>query len=149
MPTSCRQASLDDLDQIYALEGAVMPNPWGRAALEEAILSPNAYFILATEEGQDIVQGYAIAYMTAFDGELPDIVVAPDCRRQGLGRLLMEEITGEFKRRDLETLFLEVRQSNLPARGLYESLGFVSYHTRKNFYTNPTEDGICMRLDFK
>lgn len=152
MPINYRRAVTEDLDQIYVLEQAVMPNPWSLESLREAVESPNSIVLVATaEKSKDNYEtaGFAIAYLTAFDGELPDIVVSPEYRRQGIGKGLLGCIIKEFESRGLETLFLEVRQSNAAAKGLYGSLGFKEYHTRKNFYTNPVEDGVCMRLDFE
>ena len=54
-----------------------------------------------------------------------DLAVNPDCRGQGIGRLLLQHV--EQKARDLDCcrLTLEVQQNNTPAQGLYLSFGFV------------------------
>lgn len=44
----------------------------------------------------------------------------------------------------VENFTLEVRESNLPAIRLYESLGFVTEGIRKNFYRNPNENALIM-----
>jgi ribosomal-protein-alanine N-acetyltransferase len=46
----------------------------------------------------------------------------------------------------VKQIFLEVRQSNLPARQLYEKCGFQSVGVRKNFYRFPQEDALVLRL---
>ena len=47
-----------------------------------------------------------------------------------------------------QTMFLEVRPSNLPARSLYDSLGFNEFSIRKGYYPgeNGREDAILMGL---
>ena len=58
-----------------------------------------------------------------------------------------------LKKRDIKTLFLEVRKGNFAAIALYLSLGFEEISIRKNYYTKNSnqlslkEDGIIMRLE--
>ena len=40
---------------------------------------------------------------------------------------------------------MEVRESNLPAIRLYESLSFTQIGIRKAYYDNPKENAIIMR----
>jgi ribosomal-protein-alanine N-acetyltransferase len=42
--------------------------------------------------------------------------------------------------------FLEVRESNEPARTLYQAMGFQQVGTREAYYHNPNETGIVMRI---
>ena len=51
--------------------------------------------------------------------------------------------------KNIDTLFLEVRESNAPARGLYTKMGFEEIGKRKYFYSNPVEDAICMRKEYQ
>ena len=46
-------------------------------------------------------------------------------QRQGIGRALLTELEAELARRGASSLYLEVRESNTPARRLYEHNGFV------------------------
>lgn len=48
------------------------------------------------------------------------------------------------KLRGVENFTLEVRESNLPAVRLYESLGFTVEGIRKNFYRDPAENALIM-----
>ncbi|MDR2809995.1 MAG: GNAT family N-acetyltransferase [Tannerellaceae bacterium] len=66
-----------------------------------------------------------------------DVIVHPEYRGKGIGRLLMNGIIGEATRRGASRITLEVRQDNLVAQGLYQSLGFEEtspsmYYWRKN-----------------
>ncbi|WP_019913137.1 GNAT family N-acetyltransferase [Paenibacillus sp. HW567] len=58
------------------------------------------------------------------------VYVHPDARKQGLGRLLMLELISRAKvMPGLEILTLTLTSTNLPAKKLYESLGFICYGT--------------------
>jgi ribosomal-protein-alanine N-acetyltransferase len=67
--------------------------------------------------------------------------VAPDRRRAGIAILLLQR---EFRQKAV--FLLEVRESNAAARALYERLGFVEISRRKDYYDNPAETAIVMRM---
>ena len=93
------------------------------------------------------VAGFCVFYLTPPEAELPDVVISEEYRGNGLGRQLLSNAFTELRSRDVETVFLEVRVSNTPARTLYDHLGFEEIGVRKYFYTDPVEDAICMRID--
>ncbi|MGQ9897300.1 MAG: GNAT family N-acetyltransferase [Acidobacteriota bacterium] len=77
---------------------------------------------------------------------IANIAVYPEVRRRGLGRRLLEEALYTGRLYGATTAFLEVRRSNHGAQSLYASLGFVTTAHKRNFYTDPLEDGLLMEL---
>lgn len=73
--------------------------------------------------------------------EILNLAVAPGFRHRGIGKLLLRT---ELKRKAV--FFLEVRRSNIPAQNLYRLLGFKKIGERPDFYSNPTETAIVMRM---
>ena len=65
-------------------------------------------------------------------------------RGKGYGRLLLEEFLRIGKKEGVGKVFLEVREGNLPGRGLYEALGFQIFGRRKDYYRDPIEDALLM-----
>ena len=90
------------------------------------------------------VVGYAGLFLTPDGGEITGLAVLPDHRARGLGRALLQTLIDEAERLGLPALRLEVRESNLPARRLYESLGFLVDGRRRRYYRRPAEDAILM-----
>ena len=74
--------------------------------------------------------------------EILNVAVHPDMRRSGIATELVRSGT----RRWPGTHFLEVRESNSPARKLYRNLGFEEVGIRQEYYDNPTEAAIVMRI---
>ena len=73
--------------------------------------------------------------------EILNLAVDPRYRREGIATML---IRLEFSKKAI--FLLEVRESNLAARTLYERLGFVEISRRPEYYNNPTETAIVMRM---
>ena len=143
---SYRLACPQDIEDICTIEAANMPVPWDPASVAEAVTGASSFCYVA--EIKDHIVGFAFLYTTLFDAELPDIVVDEPYRGQGVGKELMQQLISAVHQKKLEAIFLEVRVSNQPALALYQNLGFYEYHRRKDFYKNPVEDAICMKLDF-
>lgn len=83
----------------------------------------------------------------AFDScDLLSIAVSHEYRKQGIGRVMLRRLIGGAKRRGMEQMFLEVRQSNEPAKKLYTSEGFQEVGIRKKYYPDG-ENAIVMVKD--
>ncbi len=96
---------------------------------------------VAVAEGK--VCGFIVTRRTAPDeSEVLNLAVDPACRRLGIGRELMQHAIGRLP----GEIFLEVRESNLTARALYLKLGFEEAGLRQEYYQNPPEPAIVMRL---
>ncbi|MCX6624861.1 MAG: ribosomal protein S18-alanine N-acetyltransferase, partial [Acidobacteria bacterium] len=89
------------------------------------------------------VHGFIVTRKAAADeSEVLNLAIDPEQRRLGIASELMRHA---MKRLPGE-MFLEVRESNLPARNLYRKLGFEEAGLRKNYYQNPPESAIVMKL---
>ena len=77
------------------------------------------------------------------EAEITNIAVAGSHRRRGIGGMLLEAIIGT----GAERVLLDVRASNMAARGLYEKYGFRVDGIRRGFYAKPREDAVLMSRD--
>jgi len=75
-----------------------------------------------------------------------NITIRPESQGNGFGHGLLEHLMQQAKVRDAEVTFLEVRESNLNAAGLYESFGFNEIGRRRNYYpaVGGREDALVM-----
>jgi ribosomal protein S18 acetylase RimI-like enzyme len=136
-----RPAHPDDMDFLRRLyrsfrTGEVAPLPWPEAAkeafLDDQFRLQHAHFTTVFAGADFLVveqAGEAVGrlYLQRDDqGVLVvDIGLLPQARRQGLGRVLMEWVLREAAQARAPRVWLHVLSSNLPARRLYERLGFV------------------------
>jgi [ribosomal protein S18]-alanine N-acetyltransferase len=122
----------------------VFSDPWSTQDFRDCVTF--ALFLVAEGEGERIV-GYVVALDAADEGEILNLAVAPTGRRHGLGRALVEHVLEALRARGIRHVYLEVRESNAPARALYAGQGFREVGRRKQYYRRPVEDAIVLRLD--
>ena len=84
-----------------------------------------------------LLAGGGVGYFTTGAGRR-------DGRCQGVASSLLQALEARGRARNLTFLTLEARQSNAPARALYEKLGYVQAGLRRNYYENPREDAVIM-----
>lgn len=89
--------------------------------------------------------GYIVARRALDEGEILNLVVALPMRRRGVGRALVRRALATFAAADVAAVFLEVRESNLPAQRLYEAFGFQEVGRRPRYYQRPVEDAVVLR----
>jgi ribosomal-protein-alanine N-acetyltransferase len=102
------------------------------------------------EQGQSAKAGFAVATALCIPGtpaecEVEFVLVPPETRRQGIGRMLVHTILAWARNLGASEMRLEVRESNAPALRLYEACGFVVAGRRPGYYADPAEDAVLMR----
>lgn len=111
--------------------------------LHEELDRPWARVRVARKDGA--VVGFSLVWHVVDEVHLLNIVVAPEARRAGVGRALMDDLLSYAVGHAVVKVFLEVRVSNAPAIALYESLGFARTSIRAKYYSDG-EDAIDMHL---
>jgi ribosomal-protein-alanine N-acetyltransferase len=144
-----RPATIADVPALMAIETRAVTAAHWSAAQYEALFSSGAAFriVLVTEEA-GAIQGFFIARAVDREWEIENIAVAEDYRRCHLGSDLLAAFLDLASSHGATAVFLEVRESNAPARRLYEKCAFVESGRRPNYYHDPNEAAITYRLDY-
>jgi ribosomal-protein-alanine N-acetyltransferase len=138
-----RSIERHDLDAIDEIERASYPTPWSRAMFVAELQKPSSLALGAYRETGELA-GYLVVSRYVDAWHVMNVAVAPEFRRRGIGRALLErlfEVTGGDSRRGYT---LEVRVSNADAIRLYERLGFEARGIRRGYYTDNREDALIM-----
>ena len=130
----------EDVPFVSKIEEESFSMPWKPKDFLEMISLDYAYYITAKDDGE-VIGCCGIRNMCG-DGEITNVVIRADRRGEGIGEKMLEFLMEESRSRGVVNYTLEVRAGNKPAIALYEKLGFVCEGVRKNFYENPTEDGL-------
>ena len=133
----------EQLEQIEEIEKACFSMPWTLEQLKSQLKDSQHEFIASLDD-EGRVLGYVGMMYVLDEGYISNVAVAPEARRQGIGRDLIKELMARAAVLGLTFVTLEVRCSNAAAIALYEKQGFVPVGKRKNYYDFPREDAILM-----
>jgi ribosomal-protein-alanine N-acetyltransferase len=145
MPVTIRSAVLNDVPALLAIEQeAASAAHWTRE--QYAGLVESGIVLLAEEAGN--ISGFVCAKAVAGDWEIENMVVAKQGRRRGIGSGLLDELLRRVRNQAGAAVWLEVRESNQPARRLYEKHGFRETGCRRRYYGDPVEDAVVYDFRF-
>ena len=124
--------------EFAAIEKLCFTDYWSEESFRSCFSSQYIKVIGALDEGKLI--GYAITQSIEGEGEILNLCVLPEYRRQGTAKAMLEA-SGVFEN---DRVFLEVRAGNEPAKALYKALGFRKIAVREKYYLPEKEDAVVM-----
>lgn len=140
-----RRAGEADLAVVTRIEQGSFADPWSEHDFRSVLGFMQGIFLVSVEQATEKISGYAIAICVVDEAEILNLAVDRDYRGSGLGGCLLDALLEEAEGRGVVTTFLEVRESNVAARKLYESRGFEEISRRRKYYRNPAEDALVLR----
>jgi ribosomal-protein-alanine N-acetyltransferase len=146
-----RPALAADLPAVVALERAAHKYPWSEDLLRRELSHEWSTVLLAFErerpDGQPAVERVAahiIFWLVHDEIHILNVATAPEHRRRGYGRTLMQEAEARGKAKGAVLSTLEVRKSNEAALALYRSLGYRQVGMRPRYYVDDDEDALVL-----
>lgn len=134
----------EHLSAVAEVERECFSTPWSENALRILTEEPHVGFVL---ERDGRILGYGGMQCVFDEGQITDIAVLPAYRRQGIAAAILTALISHAKEVGLRVIYLEVRESNIPALSLYKDrFGFEVIGIRKNFYAHPRENAYNMQL---
>ena len=140
-----RLASKEDFDEVQKIENECFKEPYSTEDLHyEFEKNPVNKIIVAEDEGKVI--GFIDFLITFNSSTIMQVAVTNEYRGKGIATHLMSEMENSFPKNidDLvETITLEVRESNVAAKNLYLKNGYEIVVIKKNYYKDG-ENAIYM-----
>jgi ribosomal-protein-alanine N-acetyltransferase len=145
-----------DIPTILEIENDSQLEPWTETAFLEEIDKAHSRLLVARQaagaafapgSSYKNIAGYICFWLVAGEIQILNIAVRRDLRLRGIARKLMDAAIRAGRENGADFVTLEVRQSNLPARKLYESIGFRVVGERPNYYGVRKESAVLMTLD--
>lgn len=133
---------------VWAIEKESFTEPWSMRSFEE-IFDTEFTLSLGAFDGTENIIGYIIADFVIDTGEILNIAVDNAFKNQGVGGILLDAVHKTLECACACQCFLEVRESNEPAKALYAKKGYLPVGLRKNYYKNPKENAIILRKNFE
>jgi ribosomal-protein-alanine N-acetyltransferase len=148
-----RSATHDDLSAILHIERASDSAAHWSPGAYEGLFADNALrrvALVATDNSDvRVIHGFVIARPLDDEWEIENLAVAPDQRQLGVGSELLRELLRMLHQEGARAALLEVRESNVAARRLYEKYGFRPEGRRPGYYQNPAEDALLLRQELQ
>jgi ribosomal protein S18 acetylase RimI-like enzyme len=156
-PAAIRTATAADIPALIALACESPTAAHWTEQQYDRLLHPHdggvqSLVLVAQEDSPDLISpppprllGFLVGRHIPPEWELENIVVVSTARRGGIGTLLLDALLLRARETNSDSVFLEVRDSNLAARTLYEKAGFELPGRRKSYYKLPEEDAVLYR----
>ena len=137
-----RKLAINDVDyieQIFSLEKEIFKNSaFSKSYLNTLIKGDNSFIYIYLID--DKVCGYLIILDSIDVYEILAIATVEEYRNKGIAQELLAKIR-------IKNIFLEVRESNQTAINFYKKNKFKEISIRKNYYSEPNENAIIMKLE--
>jgi len=117
---------------------------WPEASVREVLEWTGILGLAAETKGE--VNGFLIGRQLREEAEVLNLAVAPDHRRKGEGGALLRAAVAEFRKRGVDRVFLEVRESNAAGISFYGNHSFFQAGRRDGYYRDPNEAAIVMEI---
>jgi ribosomal-protein-alanine N-acetyltransferase len=131
-----------DMPEVMAIERESFEFPWTE---NDFILSlRNRNCIGMVVEREERVVGFMIYELHTSRLHLLSLAVAANCRRQGIGRAMVEKLLCKLSQQRRTSLHLEVRESNLAAQVFFRAHGLRATNIVHDFYDDTPEDAYRM-----
>ena len=137
--------TIKDVPAVHELELACFPSPWDISAYYRELQNPSAFYLVA-RKGEEIA-GFGGMWTIGDEAHIVTLAVDEQYRRHGIGRLLVEALLKEARRRRAARVSLEVRVGNHPAQNLYTAYGFRTIAFRRGYYPDNGEDAAVMVVE--
>jgi len=137
-----------DIGDILSIIEECSLSEWSADGLQQEIEREDSLKSVVKRNGETL--GFMLARLVS-DSEL-DILnfgVLNKQQKQGIGSMLWKRLLERALEKSVESIWLEVRESNTNAIKFYKSKGFTIIQMRKNFYKLPTENALLMNLSIE
>ena len=137
-----RQAELGDVNSIIKINRLCLPENYSFDFFYRILTEFGSVCAIGEVDGE--VVGYVLSRiersfssflsLNPAKGHVISIAVLPKYRRQGLGLKIMKYGMQKLIEEKVESVYLEVRISNIAAVKMYEKLGFYIKREYKHYY---------------
>lgn len=143
MNPTIRRMTLDDIEQVVAIDQASFSLPWPERSFRyELTDNPSSRSWVAEADGR--IVGMIVAWLLVDEAHIATIATHSDYRGRGIAKKLLTHALRKMADEGAVSSFLEVRESNAIAQEMYRKFGFDVSGRRPRYYKDNDEDAILM-----
>ena len=143
---SITKADVSHLNQIEAIEKTLEHRNLSYDSIKKDLENENTYYLVAIDNTTNKVVGYIWCELLVEHEDITAVATDKDYLKQGIASSLLKALEQHLQEKQIESIFLEVRTSNIPAINLYTKLNYSKISTRAKYYDN-LEDANIMKKD--
>ncbi len=144
MNYNIEKATINDLDELFNMQKNLEHLLISYNSLKEDLNSNNKTYYIAKDNNNII--GFVGLCLLVDNIDIDYILVKDEFKRKHIASSLLEYALEYCKSKNITKVFLEVRESNIPAIKLYEKFNFKNISIRKNYYPDNKEDALIYML---
>lgn len=135
-----------DMDEVLAIENGSFDHPWTEEEFLCCLRQRNCIGTVAETRGVgSTVLGFMIYELQKQSLRLLNFAVLPDSRRRGVGCQMVQRLVDKLEQQRRTEIYIEVRETNVPAQLFFSKRGFRAISVLKNHYDDTREDAYLMR----
>ena len=143
---SIKKADISHLEQIEEIEKILEHRNLSYDSIKKDLENNTTYYLVAIDNIKNTVVGYIGSELLVDHADITAVATHKEYLKKGIATLLLNTLEKDLKTKNIDSIFLEVRTSNIPAINLYTKLGFNKISTRAKYYDN-LEDANIMKKD--
>lgn len=143
---SITKADVSHLEQIEAIEKTLEHRNLSLDSIKKDLESENTCYLVAIDTTTNNIVGYIGCEVLVDHADITAVATHKDYLKQGIASTLLNTLEKHLQEKQIESIFLEVRTSNIPAINLYTKLKYNKISTRAKYYDN-LEDANIMKKD--
>lgn len=140
-----REMSISDITIVSEIDKKVFKNPWPCESFNNMLENKFTHYFIV--EKNNLIIGYFGILIILDECQIYNIAIAEEEQNNGYGKKIMRFILDYCVNHKVSYITLEVREYNFKAIYLYDKFGFKKVSRIRDYYSNPSEDGLLMRLD--
>ncbi len=146
-----RRMTSADLPQVIEIDSSSFSLPWPGSSFKYELERNNVSRCWVAEisdpSGEKRIVAMAVVWLIVDEVHIATIAVHPEFRLMKIGQKLLAHLLESASREGARYAFLEVRETNLAARRLYQKFGFTEAGKRPRYYSDTQEDAVLMNLE--
>ena len=139
------QLGIMHLNACIKLDQKSLKGLWTKSQWERELTDPKRICIGALDLDSKELLGICSAWLVIDELHITSIAVNPIHQRKGLGKFLLSDLIKRSKTLRANQIYLEVKETNAPAKAFYKSMGFKILGNRSNLYKDGSDAIIFIK----
>ena len=132
-----------DMDEVLSIEQGSFQFPWTEEEFLCCLRQRNCIGTVAELDHK--IVGFMIYELHKSMLRILNFAVAPDARRNGIGRQMVQRLIDKLSQQRRREIVLEVRETNVPAQLFFGQNSFRAITVLRQHYDDTCEDAYYMR----